>query len=239
MKTCLLTTIVVLSSLLVSAQTPTIFLDGMVSTNLSERDMAISPDGNEMYYTIQSNQHVFSTIIHRTKLASGKWSAPGVASFSGMYSDLEPFCSPDGKKLYFVSNRPATGKDIKDYDIWMLDKTSNGWTAPKNIGAPVNTAANEFYPSVTNDGAIYFTAEYDYGVGTEDIYVSRLSRGKYVKPIPVDTAVNSKLWEFNAFVAPDESFIVFTTYGRIMAVGISTSASKKMVNGNLLLIYQV
>lgn len=196
------------------SQIPALFLDGIVSTNLSERDMAMSPDGNDMYYTIQSNQHVFSTIVHRRKISNDKWSAAEVVSFSGMYSDLEPFFSPDGKKLYFSSNRQTTGSGTKDYDIWVVEKTSDGWSSPKNIGAPVNTPANEFYPSVTLDGSVYFTAEYDRGVGKEDIYVSRIANGVFSEPVPLDTTVNSKLWEFNAYVAPDESFIAFTSYGR-------------------------
>ncbi|MEO5979766.1 MAG: hypothetical protein ABIS36_01785 [Chryseolinea sp.] len=199
---------------LAPAQVPSLFLDGVVSTNLSERDMAISPDGNEMYYTIQSNQHVFSTIVHRRKISEDKWSAADVATFSGMSSDLEPSFSPDGKKLYFSSDRASAEKSSKDYDIWVVEKTSNGWSSPKNIGWPVNTTANEFYPSITNDGSIYFTAEYDKGVGKEDIYVSKLTDGIFSNPVPLDTAINSKLWEFNAFVAPDESFIAFTSYGR-------------------------
>jgi len=199
---------------LVRAQSPAIFMDGIVSTNLGERDMAISPDGTEMFYTIQSNQHVMSTIIRRHKTSATAWSSPAVASFSGTFSDLEPAFSPDGKRLFFSSNRPLSPGKTKDYDVWVTEKTGSGWSAPKNLGAPINTSANEFYPSVTNDGNIYFTAEYQNGVGKEDIFMSQYKDNGYSLPVPVDTAVNSKLWEFNAFVSPDESFILFTSYGR-------------------------
>ncbi|HMG88945.1 MAG TPA: hypothetical protein VK589_02760, partial [Chryseolinea sp.] len=87
-------------------ESPVIFMENIVSTNLNERDMAISPDGREMFFTIQSNQHAISTIIRLNKLSNNKWSNPEVASFSGKYSDLEPAFSPDGEKLYFSSNRP-------------------------------------------------------------------------------------------------------------------------------------
>jgi Tol biopolymer transport system component len=189
-------------------------MENTVSTNLSERDMAISPDGREMFYTIQSNQHAVSTIIRLKKLSNNKWSSPEVASFSGRYSDLEPAFSPDGKRVYFSSNRPAESGAPKDYDIWYVDKTGDTWSMPKSIGAPINTSANEFYPSIASNGSIYFTAEYDNSVGKEDIYVSRWVGGAFTTPAPLDTAVNSKLWEFNAFVTADEKYIVFTSYGR-------------------------
>ena len=106
-------------------ENPAVFMENIVSTNLNERDMAISPDGSEMFFTIQSNQHAVSTIIRLKKLSNNKWSNPEVASFSGKYSDLEPAYSPDGKKLYFSSNRPVAGNDPKDYDIWYVEKIND------------------------------------------------------------------------------------------------------------------
>src|SRR5690349_12905122 len=82
---------------------PQLFEEGIVSTSLPERDMAISPDGTEMFYTVQVRAVGFQTIIHCTKTKEGHWSAPRVASFSGNYSDLEPAFSTDGKKLFFCS----------------------------------------------------------------------------------------------------------------------------------------
>ena len=199
---------------LLPPDSPSVFMENIVSTNLNERDMAIAPDGNEMFYTIQANQHALSTIIRLKKLTNNNWSEPEVASFSGKYSDLEPAYSPDGKKLYFSSNRPTEGSNTKDFDIWYVEKANGKWSEPKNLGAPINTKADEFYPSVTTGGNIYFTAEYDNNVGKEDIYVSRWVNGNFTVPVPLDTAVNSSAWEFNAFVTADDRYIIFTSYGR-------------------------
>jgi len=191
-----------------------LFGEGIVSTDLYERDMAISPNGREMFYTIVSPQNVFSAIIHMQKDEKNNWSKPEVASFSGEYSDMEPAFTADGKKLFFVSNRPVTGDSAKDFDIWYVEKVNGKWAHPVNIGKPVNTDANEFYPSVANDGNLYFTANYERGKGKEDIYMAKWENGKYAEPVSLDTAVNSSLYEFNAFVSPDEQFIIFTSFGR-------------------------
>lgn len=195
--------------------TATIYREGSVSTGLSERDMAISPDGKEMYYTVQSGLGVFSAILVKRKQADGTWTAAEVAPFSGMFSDLEPAFNHDGSKLFFCSNRPLSGDQKKDYDIWVLERTGATWAAPRNLGSAINTTADEFYPSIARNGNLYFTAEYaEKGVGKEDIYLSKWVDGAYQASIALDTAVNSTAYEFNAFVSPDEEYIIFTSYGR-------------------------
>src|SRR3954471_6772164 len=85
---------------------PKIYLPNIVSSGYNERDMAISPDGTEMFYTIQALRSGIRVIVHRS-VADG-WKNGETAPFSGQYSDLEPAFSPDGKKLFFASNRPTT-----------------------------------------------------------------------------------------------------------------------------------
>ncbi len=192
---------------------PTIFMPGIVSTGYNERDMAISPDGKEMFYTIQSPRLSFSVIVHRI-FKNNKWGDAEVAPFSGQYADWEAAFSPDGNKLFFVSNRPLTdsGK-IKDFDIWYVQRRAKGWSAPVNAGNKVNSEKNEFYPSVTKDGSIYFTAERKDVLGKEDIYKSKWMNDKFEEPVNIGPAVNSALDEFNAFVDPDERYIIFSAEG--------------------------
>jgi len=172
---------------------------------------------DEIYFTVQSYKKEYSFIAYIKKVQN-KWTKPAVVSFSGMYKDLEPFLSPNGLQLFFASNRINNqSKEIKkDVDIWVVERASlhSNWSAPKNIGSAINTKADEYYPSVTNTGDLFFTAAYKDAKGKEDIYVSRFVNGVYTKPVSLGTGVNSEKYEFNAFVAPDESFILFTSYGR-------------------------
>jgi hypothetical protein len=185
-----------------------------INTNLNERDFALSPDGMEIFYTLQSPYDRFQTILYIRKGNNGKWSKPEIAPFANTYNFLEPAFSPDGKKLFFSSNRPLTGDKAKDFDIWWVEKINGKWSEPQNVGGPVNTSADEFYPSITQSGNLYYTAAYKDAVGKEDIYLAAFVNGIYKTPIPLDTAINSKMYEFNAFVSPDEQFIIFTSYGR-------------------------
>ncbi|MCW5912929.1 MAG: PD40 domain-containing protein [Cyclobacteriaceae bacterium] len=191
----------------------TLLGEGFLSTAMNERDFALSPDGKEIYFTISTPKSTFQTIVFCKKGKDG-WSKPEVAPFAGKYSDLEPAFSPDGNTLYFASNRPVEGDALKDFDIWKVTRAGNSWGQPQNLGKPVNTEADEFYPSVAKSGNLYFTAAYAGGPGREDIYVSHFKQNEFQKPVALDTAVNTRFYEFNAFVSPDEDYIIFTSYGR-------------------------
>ncbi len=192
------------------------FSSGTISDRFGNRDMAISPQGDEMFWTLQQGQ--VSAILHSVKGNSG-WSAPEVASFSGVWTDLEPAFSPDGNRLYFVSRRPVIPGELKkDFDIWMIEKKLGQWTSPVHLPSPLNSPGNEFFPSVNRKGDVFFTR--DVGESKVDILVSRtIGENHFDKPASLPFAVNSKGFEFNAFVDPDENFIVFTAYGRADDLG--------------------
>lgn len=194
------------------ADTPVVFAPNVISNELSNRDMAISPKGDELFYTIQYGRGLISVIMH-SKKTNGKWSTPDVASFSGMYNDLEPAFSYDGTKLYFVSNRSLNNEHkTKDYDIWFVTKQNGEWVNQQNVGAPVNSEKDEFYPSLTKHGDIYFTRAVD--AREEDILFCKFNNGKYEEVQALPDAINSVNDEFNAFIDPDEQFIIFSVYGR-------------------------
>src|SRR4030095_14749152 len=170
---------------------PALFNEVSINTEFRERDFALSPDGTEIFYTLQSPKANFQTIIYLKKDAKGKWGAPEVASFSGRFTDLEPVFALDGKRLFFVSNRPVTGTALKDFDIWYVDKQDDKWGQPKNVGQPVNSSSNEFYPSICANGNLYFACNYRNSTGGENIYLSVFKNGNYSDPVALDSGVNS------------------------------------------------
>ncbi len=180
--------------------------------------MAISPDGNDLLYTLQWSFGTFSVILHSKKI-NGDWSKPETAWFSGRFNDLEPAFSPDGNEIFFTSNRPWKISDSskKDYDIWFIKKGVNGWGDPVPMDSVVNSDKDEFYPSLANNGNLYFTR--DNGDTKDDIFLSRYRDGKYELPVVLPETVNSKGYDFNAFVDPDEAYIIFSSYKRADDLG--------------------
>lgn len=192
-------------------------LPGTISTGLGERDGCFSADGKEFYYSVWTG--TYGAIVS-TRLESSGWTKPEVVSFSGRYSDLEAFIAPDGLRMYFASNRPDSGDGPPgDFDIWYVDRVGIGWGAPHNIGAPVNTEKDEFYPSVTARGDLYVTGEYAGTLGGEDIWRFERRGDSFGPAVNLGPGVNSAKGEFNAFADPGERFLLFSSFGRPDQIG--------------------
>ena len=189
-----------------------LFAPGIISTGMYTRDIAITPDLKEIYFSVAMGPTSYVTIVV-VKEVDGVWTSPEVAEFATNmnYKFIEPSISPDGSKFYFVSNMPTEGENKEDYNIWVLDRTDDGWTKPYEIGPPVNSDGPEFFPSVTSDGTIYFTR--DNPDRTSTIHRSRLIDGHYGEVELLGETVNAGRSRFNAFIAPDESYIIVPTFG--------------------------
>jgi len=189
-----------------------LFAPGVVSTGMFTRDLAATPDGNEIFFTVMLPEFEFSTILS-VRRVGGNWTDPEVAPFSGRYRDLEPAIAPDGGRLYFVSYRPADGISApkEESDIWVVDKVGSGWGEPHSVGAPVNSDGNEYFPSVTRGGTLYFTRRP--AEGEESIYRSERTDDGYAEPVRLPAEVNAGRARFNAFIEPDERFLIQPIYG--------------------------
>lgn len=194
-----------------------LFAPGIVSNGMFNRDIAITPDGKEIYYGVVLGRFAYTSILV-SKRVEGVWSQPEVAGFANnpQWKTLEPCLSPDGHRFFFFSTRPdsAAGDSVAgDEDIWAMDRTPGGWSEPYNLSEPVNTTDEEYFPSVTNDGTLYFTRQ-EKGSPIGFIYRSKFIDGKYATPEQLPETVNSGQAQYNAYVAPDESYIIVPTYGR-------------------------
>jgi hypothetical protein len=198
-------------------ETPELFAPGIVSTGMYTRDITMTPDGEEIYFCVSIGGMSYMTILY-SRLQDGQWSEPEVVPHmeNPEYMNFEPHVSPDGNKFYFLSNRPdkARGDTTHgDEDIWIMDRIGEGWGEPYNPGPPVNTENSEFYPSVTRDGTLYFTRS-EKGARVSYIYRARQKDGIFMEPEKLGPQVNSGRSHFNAFVSPDESYIIVPVVGR-------------------------
>lgn len=185
---------------------PVVFAPGVVSTGDYESHPAFTPDGKTLYFLKDSPDANFWIIVV-THFADGKWSIPVVAPFSGKYADADPFITADGSRFFFVSNRAADGKVKEDTDIWMMQKTGDSWSDPVRLPDPVNSSGNEWYPTVANDGTLYFGSNRP-GGQRNDIYRCKFTDGKFQPPENVGAPINSEADEYEPFIAPDQSYML-------------------------------
>ncbi len=201
-------------SLASASDTVHVFAEGIVSTRYNERDMAISSEGDEVFFSLGNYTQKKRVIAHFRKI-NGVWNTSEIMSWSGVYNDIEPFLAPDGASLFFASDRPVDRDSTrKDFNIWVSQRDGETWKEPVALDTLINSKVDEFYPSSGKSGNLYFTAAHQGNHGREDIYIAERKEGKYAAPIPLDTAINSAMYEFNAYVSPGEDTIIFSSYGR-------------------------
>jgi len=193
--------------------TPKVFAPGIISTGYSEACLVFAPDGKELFYVMQGAPY---GVILTMKQKNNKWSKPHIVSFSGKYSDGELSLSPDGNKLSFISLRPfeRKGEPIEYWDIWIVERNKKGWDEPKNLGPIINSDKMEAFPVLAQNGNLYFSSDRESGKGGWDIYCSEYINGNYTAPKSLKKSINTKYDEWDAFIAPDESYIIFGSKDR-------------------------
>jgi Tol biopolymer transport system component len=126
-------------------------------------------------------------------------------SFNGAGLDGCPFVSRDGKQFYMASNRLG---GLGGIDIWVAsrDSADEPWGAPVNVGAPVNSAANDFCPTIARDGHLfYFVSNRPGGCGGDDIYTTRLRASGWDPVVNLGCDVNSAANEASPMPLPERS----------------------------------
>ncbi|PZD78103.1 PD40 domain-containing protein [Mesonia sp. K7] len=196
-----------------------LFAEDIVSTSLYERDLAISPKGDEIVYTLGNYNQKKRSLVSIQKI-NEVWISPKLLSISGKYQDIEPFFDPSSNRLYFASNRPMNGDTTRaDYNIWYSEKIAGVWNEPVALDPIINTRSDEFYPSLSKSGNLYFTATRGNGIGGEDIFMAQPENGQFSEPILLPETINTVFYEFNAFIDPEEKYLIFSSYGRADDLG--------------------
>lgn len=153
---------------------------GGVNTKWNEGPATLSQDGNTMYYSSESYNEgefekdksvnaKFSRIyLYKSTKQDGVWSkGTPLALNSTAYSMRNPSLSTDGKTLYFSSDMPGgLGKE----DIWKVSVNGDEYGTPENLGSNVNTAGDDSFPFIADNGVLYFTSASRLGFGGFDIY---------------------------------------------------------------------
>jgi Tol biopolymer transport system component len=176
----------------------------LTSPATRERVVAMRPDGRELFYTVISAG--VGPQIMRSEWRDGRWQPPVRATFSNAGVNTEPSFSPDGRTLYFVSNRPPS----QATDIWKVERKGGGWGDAVHLDAAINGAGFEWHPQVTANGDLYFAnADRPDRIGDADLYVARFENGAYLPAENLGDIVNSPAADWDPYVSPAGDFLIF------------------------------
>ena len=151
------------------------------STEYSEVEPLLSPDGNQLYIMSDRPGGMGSVDIWVSDRVNGEWTEPRNlgAPINSAYADhCLYFTGPDWSVAYWTSTRPG---GYGGNDIWRSERVDGVWQEALNLGPRVNLAGSEHHSLPSADGrSLYITATLDAGYGDKDlwwIYAANLRTG--------------------------------------------------------------
>lgn len=212
---------------------------GSVNTRFNEAAVCLAPDGQTIFFT-RNNFNDGNTerseeglvklnIFSAKRNAAGVWTDVQRLPFnSPEYNSAHPSMSPDGKRLYFSSNRPG---GFGGMDLYYSELNNGVWSAAINLGPTVNTEGNEIFPFIDPNGRLYFASNGHLGLGGLDLFYSTPKGEKdWNLPVNLGAPINSTHDDFGICFGGDLSWGFFTSdrdggSGRDDVYGFSRNAA--------------
>ncbi|HEX9152378.1 MAG TPA: OmpA family protein [Flavobacterium sp.] len=176
-----------------------------LNTVFHEGPLTMTKDGNTIYFSSESfKEKLFEkdktkklkygqVSLYKAVKENGKWTAITPLPFnSKSYSTGNPSLDKAGKYLYFASNMPGS---IGGTDLWKVAINSDGsYGIPENLGDKINTAGDDNFPFITDNGVLYFSSNGATGFGGFDVFSVDLN--KIGTPNNLGKPVNSEKDDF-------------------------------------------
>ncbi len=216
-----------------------IVIEGMDAT-LNQGTASISANGNYLYFTQwrRENGKTISSIYYSTKAQNG-WSVPVLLSSVNdtLHNSKQPFCSEDGKYLFFSSDKPGgSGK----FDIWYAPIQADGTTGEAiNAGEILNSPGNEQAPFYHGSShTLVFSSDRNPGMGGYDLFSSVGTVSEWNAPENMGHPVNSSRDDLYFFASQKESLLARAILSSdrgseccLETYAISKAPKRQMFNG--------
>ena len=184
--------------------TPQLFAPGVIVDDGHEGSSGFALGGSVFLYQRFLDRRAHTYVMY---LRDGYWTAPELIPFweTMVHNGDFVVSSDDETLLYQVKTEGAAGLVSS---IWRVRVEAEGWGERIRLPAPINTVHGESFAAEARNGKLYFFSRRPGGVGKSDLYVSALEDGTYVDPENL-TSLNTEHHEWDPFIAPDESYLIF------------------------------
>lgn len=173
---------------------PEVFAPGKVSINgRTESTVSFSPNMKEMYFDAMHEDRI--TQIYFSKLVDGTWTSIKKASFTkgNKKEELQPFVSPNGKRIYFV----ALDTIFSDERIWYVNRLNDSWSDATKLDSPINDD-KIFFPNHAKNGGLYY-----FNLSEFKNYYAINKDDKFIKPKVLEIEMGH-----HAFISPNDDYLL-------------------------------
>jgi Tol biopolymer transport system component len=192
---------------------PEIFAPGIVSTAAGEGCIVFSADGRRVVF----RRFGLANVFLEGEDSENGWRIPRVpAPFTRLdWYNGDFTLAPDGRSFYFSSTRPidAGAPEFEDSNIWVTRWDDSGWSEATPLPETIRSLSHAAYPTVTADGTLYLFS-WDPEAADSDVYEAKQVAGTYREPENLGNPVSTEYGEYDPYVAPDGSYLIFASYQR-------------------------
>jgi len=194
------------------AQVGPVNLGSVINSPKRDAEPTFSADGSTMYFNCVGRPGHSGSDICVTHRVGGGWSEPTVVESVSTedYTEVEPLLSPDGTRLYIMSDRPG---GLGSMDIWVSEWVDGDWSEPVNLGAPINSpyADHCIYFAGPSWDVAFWTSTRPGGFGGNDIWTSERVDGVWQPAVNLGPNVNSASTEHHSLPSPDGRSLYVTS----------------------------
>ncbi|KQC34410.1 flagellar motor protein MotB [Nonlabens sp. YIK11] len=202
-------------------------LSSTLNTKWHESTPGFTTDGETVYFTRNNSEKgrlrqdvdgLTKLKIFKSTRKGNNWTTPVEVSFnSDEYSTAHPALTPDGKKLFFVSDMPGSigydpDEEFTRSDIWVADVALDGsLSEPRNVEG-INTNGRETFPFVSKNNVLYFASTGHQGLGGLDVFASTINAdGTMSEVINIGKPINTPYDDFSFIVDDDTNLGYFSS----------------------------
>jgi peptidoglycan-associated lipoprotein len=191
-------------------------LAGGINTEEDEGASTVSMKGTDMYFTrCKAGKKVDEPCkIYYSFKKGNAWGEPVLIILPGFdnYEVGYPALSADDKILYFSAEAPD---GYGGMDLYMSTRNGNTFGRPVNLGPEINTLGDEVFPTVREDGTLYFASDGHQGMGGLDIYkVVKDAKGNITGVENMKYPINSSFDDFGIIFNGKEETAIFHQTGK-------------------------
>jgi len=147
----------------------------VISGPMWESHPALDPLNGDLWF-VRSTPDFAGWKLFVSECVSGRLTAPVPQRIAGNGLEADPWFSPDGKMMWFISTG-SNQLQSSGLDIWRRIRLGHGrWSRPERLPAPVNSDFAEWFPRRGADGWLYFGSRRPGGFGKDDIWRARHNR---------------------------------------------------------------
>lgn len=218
-----------------------------INTPFHEGTLVVSPDGLTMYFTrddlkndrrlAYDNKGTSHLQLYSATKVNGSWE--NVVELPKPINDKSfstghPAISPDGKKLYFVSDREGGFGETDIYEVDILG--NNTFSEPRNLGEKINTEGREMFPFIATDSTFYFSSDGFLNLGLLDIFKSNILKDENAEPVNLGAPFNTGFDDFAYYTDPITGYGFFSSNrpdgkGNDDIYSFATFRCKQLVSG--------